>query len=235
SSLRVPEDKIQVVPNGASLMRPLRPTQLHEARRKYAESWENLVLFVGRMVYEKGVHVLVDAAIEALSRRQDLKFVLVGEGPLRRELMSKLNSLGLAHKFYFTGFINDLELSELYWACDVAVFPSLYEPFGIVALEAMAAGKPVVVSDVGGLSEVVINGFNGIKVPKGDAHELSLAIERLVEDREAARRMGENALKYVHEAYSWDKIAEKTEAVYSSVLREYASSGWKPRASVGAA
>ncbi|MEM4699914.1 MAG: glycosyltransferase family 4 protein [Candidatus Nezhaarchaeales archaeon] len=229
ASLGVPEDKIDVIPNGVGATKPLWPERLREVRRRYAEDWESIVLFVGRMVYEKGPHVLVDAALELLSRRWDVKFVLVGEGPLRKELMDKVQSSGLAHKFYFTSFIDDLELSELYAACDVAVFPSLYEPFGIVALEAMAAGKPVVVSDVGGLSELVVDGLNGIKVPSGRAHELSLAIERLLESKEEARRMGERALRRVREAYSWDRIAERTEGVYRRVLREYFRGPWRPR------
>ncbi|MHC1636855.1 MAG: glycosyltransferase family 4 protein [Candidatus Nezhaarchaeales archaeon] len=229
SFLGVPEDKIEVTPNGVNPINLSRPIHFHDIRRRYAEDWEKIVLFVGRMVYEKGAHILVDAALNLLSRIQNVKFVLVGEGPMRKELMNKVESRGLARKFYFAGFVNDSELQELYGVCDVTVFPSLYEPFGIVALEAMSAGKPIIVSDVGGLSDIVINGFNGIKVPKGDVHTLSSAIEYLIGNPDVARRMGKNGMKHVYEAYSWDRTAKKTIAIYNTVLQEYLNGKWKPK------
>ncbi|MEM1901523.1 MAG: glycosyltransferase family 4 protein [Candidatus Nezhaarchaeales archaeon] len=232
NSLGVPEDKIVVIPNGVHLVEVPHAVDVYQVRRRYAEDWEKLVLFVGRMVYEKGVHVLVDAALSLLSRRQDVKFVIVGEGPMRKELMDKAYRSGFGHKFYFTGFIEDLELHELYRSCDVAVFPSLYEPFGIVALEALMAGKPVIVSDVGGLSEIVINGVNGLKVPPGDVHALSSAIEYLIGNPEVMRAMGENGAKIAREVYSWDTIAEKTLNLYLQVLQEYENNPWKPKKSV---
>ncbi|MEM4576457.1 MAG: glycosyltransferase family 4 protein [Candidatus Nezhaarchaeales archaeon] len=228
-SLGVPDDKIIVIPNGVESIRMQDFVSLQELRRNYAEDWEKIVLFVGRMTYEKGPHVLVEAALRLLSKRQDLKVIVVGEGPMRKELMDKVDRTGFRHKFYFTGFVEDLELMRLYRISDVAVFPSLYEPFGIVALEAMSAGKPVIVSDVGGLSEIVVNGFNGLKVPAGDALALSSAIEYLIDNQDVARRMGENGARSTQEAYSWDAIGEKTLKVYQQVLREYSASSWKPR------
>ncbi|MGC9116827.1 MAG: glycosyltransferase family 4 protein, partial [Conexivisphaera sp.] len=142
--LGVPAGKVDVIPNGFT---PLAPPDADPAaiKRRYASDSERMVFFVGRMVHEKGVSVLVDAALELLGRRRDVKFVLAGDGPLRLDLMRRVESSGLAEKFYFLGFVSDEELAELYAAADLAVFPSIYEPFGIVALEAMSMGKPVVV------------------------------------------------------------------------------------------
>ena len=227
--LGVPEDKISVIPNGINPFDVRLQIDVHSVRRRYAEDWEKIVLFVGRMVYEKGAHLFVDAALSLLSRRQDVKFVLVGEGPMRKDLMDKAYKSGFWHKFYFTGFVEDVELFELYEVCDVAVFPSLYEPFGIVALEAMSLGKPVVASDVGGLSEIVVDGLNGLKVPLGDVQALSRAIERLVEDQSTAKEMGRNGARRVRELYSWDVVGERTFRLYEQVLREYLSNPWKPK------
>ncbi|MCS7140492.1 MAG: glycosyltransferase family 4 protein [Candidatus Nezhaarchaeota archaeon] len=228
-SLSVPDDKVVVIPNGVNPISIPTFTNLHEFRRKYAEDWEKIVLFVGRIVYEKGPHTLIDATLQLLSRRQDLKVVIVGEGPMRKELMNKVDRSGFKHKFYFTGFIEDIELTRLYMVSDVAVFPSLYEPFGIVALEAMSAGKPLIVSDVGGLSEIVVDGFNGLKVPVGDVNALSSALEYLIGNPDIAKRMGENGARRAREVYSWDVIGEKTLEVYHKVLQEYLNSPWKPK------
>jgi len=227
--LGVPEDKISVIPNGINPFEVKLQLDVRRVKRRYAEDWEKVVLFVGRMVYEKGPHVFVDAALSLLSRRQDVKFVLVGEGPMRKSLMDKVYRSGFWHKFYFTGFVEDIELYELYEVCDVAVFPSLYEPFGIVALEAMSVGKPVVASDVGGLSEVVVDGLNGLKVPPGDVWALSYAIERLIGNPSKAEEMGKNGAQKVRELYSWDVVGERTLRLYERVLQEYSSNPWKPK------
>jgi glycosyltransferase involved in cell wall biosynthesis len=226
--LGVPADKIDVIPNGFTPMSPPGPEMdIPAIRRRYVADHERMVFFVGRMVHEKGVEVLVDAALELLGRRGDVKFVLAGDGPLRVNLMRRVESSGMAGKFYFLGFVSDEELAELYAAADVAVFPSLYEPFGIVALEAMSMGKPVVVSDVGGLAEVVEPMVNGLKVPCCDPHALAGAISWILDNPDEASRMGTNGARIARERYSWDVLAERTLETYRRVLREYESSGWR--------
>ncbi|MGC8555951.1 MAG: glycosyltransferase family 4 protein [Conexivisphaera sp.] len=226
--LGVPADKVDVIPNGFT---PLAPPDADPAaiKRRYASDSERMVFFVGRMVHEKGVSVLVDAALELLGRRRDVKFVLAGDGPLRLDLMRRVESSGLAEKFYFLGFVSDEELAELYAAADLAVFPSIYEPFGIVALEAMSMGKPVVVSDVGGLAEVVENGVNGLKFPCCDPHALAWAISWMLDHPDEASRMGAEGARIARERYSWDVLSGRTLDVYRRVLDEYERSGWRAR------
>jgi len=226
--LGVPHDKIEVIPNGVNPIRVMSEHEVMRARARYALPWERIVLFVGRMVHEKGPHVLLEAARIVLSRRWDLKFIFVGEGPMREHLMRRAHEMGIGAKVYFTGFVHDNELEVLYNIADIAVFPSLYEPFGIVALEAMSAKKPIIVSNVGGLAEIVDDYINGIKVNPGDPWALAQAIERLVDDRELARRLGENGYRKVHEVFSWNIVAKRTIEVYERVLEEYERVPWKP-------
>jgi len=228
ATLSLPEDKIFVIPNGVYPIDLRKPIDYWRARRRYALDWEKIVLFVGRMAYEKGVHVLLDAARIVLSRRWDVKFLIVGEGPMRSYLIDLSRQYGIYNKVYFTGFVDDRELSQIYRVSDIAVFPSLYEPFGIVVLEAMSAKLPVVVSDVGGFSEIVQNGVNGIKVPPGDPNALANAIDYLLSNREDALRLGERGYLDVLKRYTWSRIAEETLKVYENTLKEYEKSSWKP-------
>ncbi len=220
----LPGDKVDILPNAVT---PLRG-DLRDVRGRYAEDWEHIVLFVGRMVPEKGPQVLFEAAKRVLARRGDVKFIFVGDGPLREELLRKAEATSIPEKFYFTGFIPDEELKSLYAVCDLAVFPSLYEPFGIVALEAMSAGKPVVVSDVGGFSEIVEDGVTGLKVRPGDAEQLSSAIELLVGNPELRRSLGEAGMRAVGERFSWKVVAGRVLKIYRAVLSEYERGDWKP-------
>src|SRR5206468_6819098 len=118
--------------------------------------------------------------------------------------------LGIGQHVYFTGFVPDDALLRLYKVIDVAVYPSLYEPFGIVALEAMAAGIPVVVSDAGGLREIVEPDITGTVTWSGNSDSLAWGILRVLKDPINAQRMAENAKKVVHDLYNWDRIAAQT-------------------------
>ena len=174
----VANDKLDVVPNAVSTA-PYQnhdPAALRDFRRRFAADDEALVFHVGRIVYEKGLQVLVAAAPIILSHVPRVKFVIAGRGPMVDELRLSADRLGLGHAFYFTGYISDEDRDGLYQVADVAVFPSLYEPFGIVALEAMAARVPVVVSSVGGLTEVVENHVTGMTAYPGNPNSLAWAI-----------------------------------------------------------
>ena len=223
--LGAPIDKIVVIPNGIDLEMFSKTIKIN--RDKYALPWEKIVLFVGRMVYEKGPHILIEAAHRALMIDNSLKFVLVGDGPMREQLMRRVYELGIAHKILFTGFIDDEELIGLYQLADVCVFPSLYEPFGIVVLEAMAAGCPVIVSSIGGMQEVVDNDVNGCKVPPGDIEALKSAILRVTSDDNFRKWLSENAKRKVRD-YDWKNISERTIEIYKEVLESYERGEWKP-------
>ena len=160
---QAPTDKLRIVPNGVDLKRYQRTGQ-ELSRPSFATPEEKIVLFVGRLVQEKGVHLLIEAIPKILHYCSGVKFIIAGRGPAEDYLKNKAMDLGVANRIYFTGYIDDETRDLLYREAAVAVFPSLYEPFGMVVLEAMAARTPVVVADVGGLSEIVAHEVNGLKV-----------------------------------------------------------------------
>jgi glycosyltransferase involved in cell wall biosynthesis len=134
--------------------------------------------------------------------------------------------MGLSHKIFFTGFVDDETLMKLQKCADVSVVPSLFEPFGIVALEAMAAKSPVVVSDTGGLSEIVEHDVTGVKVYANNPDSLAWGITKVLLDDVYADWIRTNAYKKVQEKYDWNKIAQKTKAAYEAVLNQYSKSFW---------
>ena len=222
----LPADKLLILPNGVKLSELDSHTPLRGERDRYALPWEKIVLFAGRHVYDKGVDVLIEAARIILSRRRDVKFVIAGDGPMRFHLMWLASVYGLGEKILFTGRLSDEELYRAYKLADVVVIPSRYEPFGIVALEAMASGKPVVASRVGGLSEVVVDGETGILVPPGDPEALAQAIETLLYDPVLAKKMGATGRRRVEALYRWDKVVRFLEKIYRRVHEEYSVSSW---------
>ncbi len=123
---------------------------------------EKLILFVGRLTQQKGCEYLI-RAIPQISKQFNVKLVVVGDGSYRGELETLAKTVN-GQKILFTGFLPDDDLSELFLCADVMAIPSIYEPFGVVALEAMAAGLPVVASNVDGLGEVIVHEKNGILV-----------------------------------------------------------------------
>jgi glycosyltransferase involved in cell wall biosynthesis len=226
----LPPDKLVQVPNGVNFEAYAAENKedLGQFRDRFALPQEKIVLFVGRLVHEKGAHVLVNAVPKVL-QKIDAKFVIVGNGYMRDQLSDLVRGMGLAHKVMFTGFVDDETLRKLQKCADVSVVPSLFEPFGIVALEAMAAGSPVVVSDTGGLSEIVSHEVDGVKVYAGNPDSLSWGITRVLTDQGFANRLRTNAYRKVQEKYNWDTIAQQTKTVYEVVLSEYSKSFWAQR------
>jgi len=219
---QTPEDKIDVIPNGVKTERFDRweGVDLTWFRNMYALPEEKIVLYVGRLVEEKGPQILLEAVPLVLARFPSAKFVIVGTGHLLDHLRHRAWELGVAHKVLFTGFIPDEDRDRLLKVADVAVFPSLYEPFGIVALEAMAARCPVVVSEVGGLAEVVRHAETGITVYPNNVESLVWGILHTLENPHWAKMRVENAYREVVEKYNWDRIAEMTVGVYKRVWEE---------------
>ena len=226
----LPADKQIMIPNGvnADVYAEIEKTDLTQFRIKFALPEEKIVLFVGRLVYEKGVHVLVNAILKVLEK-VNAKFVIVGNGYMKEQLSGLVKSLGIAQKVLFTGFVDDETLRKLQICADVSVVPSLFEPFGIVALEAMAAKSPVVVSDTGGLGEIVDHDVDGVKVYTNNPDSLAWGIIRVLTDEKNAQRLRGNAYKKIQEKYNWDRIAQQTENIYKSVLSEYSKSFWALR------
>jgi 1,4-alpha-glucan branching enzyme len=223
----LPPDKQVMIPNGvnADVYSELDRKDMVQFRRKFALPGEKIVLFVGRLVYEKGVHVLVNA-IPRVLEKVNAKFVIVGNGYMKEQLSGLVKTLGIDQKVMFTGFVDDETLRRLQTCADVSVVPSLFEPFGIVALEAMAAKSPVVVSDTGGLGEIVDHDVDGVKVYANNPDSLAWGITKVLADEKHAEHIGSNAFEKIHEKYNWNRIAQQTENMYKSVLNEYSKSFW---------
>ncbi len=224
----LPTDKIAVISNGVNPARfTVKPGEdLAAFRLMWADPDVPLVFFVGRVQYEKGVHLLVEVAHRLLSQGCRAKFVLAGTGSMLDTLRERVATLGIQDSVVLSGYISDSVRDHLYQVADVAVFPSLYEPFGIVALEAMAAGCPVIVSDVGGLGEVVENEETGIKIPANNLDVLESAIRYVLENPGAARARARHAEEHVCREYSWEQIARQTIALYREVIEARARTEW---------
>lgn len=222
TALRVPSDKVDVIPNGIDTTRfdVLANEDLAEFRKGFAAPDEKIVFYVGRVVHEKGVHLLVEAMPRILAERPGVKLVVAGTGQSLGAVRQRATDLGVGANCYFTGFIPDATRDRLFRVADVAVFPSLYEPFGIVALEAMAAKTPVVVSEVGGLVEVVKHAETGITVFPGNVDSLVWGIQHTLDHPNWARQRAETAYRMAVEQFNWDSIARRTIDVYERIIAE---------------
>ena len=223
----VPRDKLDLIPNGVEWgNHRLADVERAAFRRRFAADEERIVFFVGRLVYEKGVHTLIAAAPQILEAFPAVRFLIAGRGPLLEELRRMAEAHGVGHRFHFLGYISDAERDRLYQVADVAVFPSLYEPFGIVVLEAMMAGAPVVVSSTGGLAEIVASQEVGLLHTPGDPRSLAQAVLHTLHHPEEAAVRVENALRMIDAVYRWSRIAERTRAVYERVVWERQQVAW---------
>lgn len=226
NSFKVSEDKIWVVPNGVDLNGFNFEFDPVEFRRNYALDEEKIIFFIGRHVFEKGIQLLIDAAPKIIEQDGRAKFVIAGTGPMTEELKYKVKQYRLENKILFTGYMNNETKSKLYRVADVAVFPSLYEPFGIVAIEAMISGCPVVVSDTGGLSELVKHKVNGMKMINGLSDSLKDNVLELLRDDNLCKTVIENAKQSVSEKYNWTEVAKITKKMYDLVKEEASDTEW---------
>ena len=184
-------------------------------------------MFVGRMVPEKGAQVLIEAAPRVIAQVPDAKFVIVGKGGFLADLKRRAAELRLGNKILFTGYVDDDTLLRIYRTADVAVAPSLYEPFGIVALEGMAAKVPTIVAETGGLGEIIDHGQTGITTYAGNPESLAWGISEVLKHPKEAQQMAENAYQKVLDVFNWQVIGGQTLETYDRVLE---MAGRKPAA-----
>jgi len=224
----VPLDKIDVVPNGvdAAPFDALNKVDLTEFRARWARPDERIVFNVGRVVEEKGAHLIVEAAPRVLAEMPNVKFIIAGKGWLVDRLRQRVWELGVQDKVNIAGFVSDADRNRLFKVADAALFPSLYEPFGIVALEAMAAQCPVIVSEVGGLKEVVQHDVTGVTIYPNNVESLAWGVLHTLRDPARARARAAKAYRMVKREYNWDRIAEQTIAIYERIVRERARTAW---------
>jgi len=215
--LEVPAEHIDVIPNGvhAPVWRA-SARAVAQARARFAGTGP-LIGFAGRLVYEKGVQHLVHALPELSDRHPGLRVVIAGDGPHKSELQSEIHRLRLERRVSFAGFVGD-DLPATFAASDAVVVPSIYEPFGMVALEAAAAGAPLAVSSTGGLAEIVQQGITGVTFPAKDPDALAAAVSTLLTEPVSARRMARQARAMVRTRYGWTAIAQRTVAAYTEAV-----------------
>ena len=210
------EDRVAVIPNGIDPDDLVAVDDLDALRARFAQPDEQLVLLIGRLVYEKGFQLALDALPGLIDTVGGLRFLVAGSGSHEQALREQAAELGLMEHGTFLGWIGDDVLHSLYRIADLCVIPSLYEPFGIVALEAMASGCPTIVADTGGLREVVDHEKVGLRFNGGDAEHLAFMVERMLTDHELRDRLitqaGEHVLRF-----DWSDIARQTAAVYAEV------------------
>jgi glycogen synthase len=227
-SFNIPQNKIDVIYNGVVANKfefEWTDAEFEAWRARFALPNEKIVMYVGRFVREKGIQLLLNSASAILAREPNAKFVIVGGGN-RTQFEKFVQWYGLGDKVVFTGFMANRNLYQMYRIADVAVFPSLYEPFGIVALEGMAAGASVVSSDAGGLKEVVLHDETGLNHYAGDSGSLAWAVLHALGNPEKMDRMKEAAKARLRTDFEWANIARQTIDVYDRVWNEFLHSYW---------
>ena len=217
----VDEEKVSVIPNGIDPgdLQAHDGDELKRLRREFAAPHEKLVLLIGRLVYEKGFQLALEAMPELIERLQDVRFLVAGSGTHERELRRQAAELGLMEHGTFLGWIGDDVLHSLYRIADVCVVPSIYEPFGLVALEAMASGCPCIVADTGGLREVVPHEEAGLRFRARDPEALVEVAVRVLCDDALGRRLVAEAYEHLRQ-FDWLDVAERTSALYSELVPE---------------
>jgi len=206
---------VSVVQNGID-PRDLEPLvgDLPGLRARYAEPHQRLVLLVGRLVYEKGFHLALDALAPVIRTLGDVRFVVAGTGTAEAELKRQARRLGLTRHGSFLGWVGDDMLHSLYRVADLCIVPSIYEPFGLVALEAMASGCLCVVADTGGLREVVPgDGTVGLRFRSRDSAALGQILEQVLRDDAMREQLVTEARAHVL-CFHWGEVATRTAAVY---------------------
>jgi glycogen(starch) synthase len=217
--LALPSTRVAVVPNGVNSAQWQAPARAVAAARARFASEGPLLGFAGRLVYEKGVQDIVAALPELRYRHPGLRMVIAGDGPYRAELQEEARKRSLHRAVSFAGFLGD-ELPAVLAATDALVVPSIYEPFGMVALEGASAGAPLAVASTGGLAEIVEPGVTGVTFPAKNPDALAGAVSSLLTNQTEAKQMAKRAKRMVRDRFGWGNIADLTVAEYRTAQRE---------------
>ena len=205
---------VEVIPNGVD-DKLFTPNWNKEELKAQFGIEGKVVLYVSRMSYRKGPHVLLNA----FSKIEDATLIMVGSGEILPFLKAQAKFLGIEDRVKFMGYVESATLPRIFGMADVFVLPSITaEAFGIVILEAMASGLPVVATNVGGIPEIIRESESGLLVSPGNELELRNAIEKLLLDDDLREWLGNNGRKAVEEKYSWDKVVGRIEKTYEEVL-----------------
>jgi glycosyltransferase involved in cell wall biosynthesis len=220
SQFKTPPQKVIEVPNAVDVAKFEKQVDIEATRRKYSVgNGERLIAAVGRLTSQKGFDDLIRAYPRIRGSVPDSRLLVMGDGYMRGELEALAKSQQVGNGITFAGFLSDSDLVDAIKSSDVVAVPSRFEPFGIIALEAMAAGVPVVVSRVGGLAEIVEDGVDGLEVGPNSPSSLADATIRLLSDRALAVSLAERAKEKV-KAYNWESSARRTLEVYGQAVEE---------------
>lgn len=208
------EEMITVIPNG------IEPLSIDTTpQEKYPDfNAKKYIFSIGRIVKEKGFETMIEAAAIAKERGLDLFFVIAGKGPMLEAYRRQVADRKLENHLCFVGYIADEYRNALITGSEMAVFPSLYEPFGIVALETMILGKPTIVSNTGGLKGIVKHLQTGLLMVPGDAYSLLTQIEFLIQNPDRAVEIGRRGAQIVKNMYGWKRIASETSRVMEDMI-----------------
>ncbi len=223
---RVPKRKIVTIQNGIDPadLEPVEPVDARELRARFAAPGEKLILLVGRLVYEKGFHLALEAMPQVIRRVGKVRFVVCGTGTAEADLKEQARALKLTGHGSFLGWTGDDMLHSLYRVADLCVVPSIYEPFGLVALEAMASSCLCLVADTGGLREVVPeDGTAALRFTARDPRSLARMIEKMLTDEELRERLVREGREHVT-SFDWAEVARETAALYAELVASPAAS-----------
>jgi len=214
-------NKVRVIPNGIDLEEFRDVPNPKEFKERYELEQSKTVITIGRLSKTKGFQHLIQATPKIIRAFPEAKIVIIGPDiGYGHELVKLAKELGVKKHIIFTGPLTRYALKEALGVADIFACPSIYEPFGMVILEAMAAGKPIVASNSGGVADMVNHNETGLLVEKCDANQLALAIIKLLKDQRLAEKLSMNSKNEVKK-YSWRIIAEKTKSIYEEALNEF--------------
>jgi glycogen(starch) synthase len=213
----VPDAHVTVVPNGIDAARWRASLGARTAARAQFDDADPLLVYAGRLVHEKGVQTLLDAVRPLRETHPNLRLAVAGTGVHEAALHARARRLRIARSVAWLGFVAEDQLAPLLGAADVAIVPSLYEPFGIVALEAAAAHTALVVAETGGLRDLVADGVATASFPAKDSAALVAAVNKVLADPEDTARAIKRADRMIRRDYTWRAVAAHTAAVYERV------------------
>ncbi|KAA9026297.1 glycosyltransferase family 4 protein [Niallia endozanthoxylica] len=211
--------KLATIPNGIDCEREKGQAINPFSAENDMDSDRKMIFSIGRMVKEKGFDTLIEAAAILKGLGANICFIIAGKGPMLEVYRRKVVEMQLTDTVRFIGFIDDDKRDALLELCEMAVFPSIYEPFGIVALEAMKAGKPTIVSNTGGLKGIVQHLETGLLIEPENSKNVAEQIMLLLENPEMAMEIGENGKKAIESQYNWKLAAAETVYLYNNILQ----------------
>lgn len=211
--------KVIVINNGVDTTKFNPEGKFRNIRREFSISDNEIIIgFIGRFVPAKGLEYLIDAFSLLNRELKNIKLLMVGEGSLLSSLKEKVQENGINEKVIFTG--KRYDIPDILSAIDVFVMPSLAEGLPNSLLEAMAMGKPVIATSVGGIPELIKDRLNGFLIPPGNSESLVASIKMLATDKHLASKIGKEARKYIKQNLSIQETVRKWELLYFSLLKE---------------